>query len=166
MLTIEAARAGEAGRGFSIVANEVGVLAQKSADAVKQTTELINHSILTAKESADIAEKTSESFKSIQGSIESVTKLCVEVAEASEEQTNRLKHTSDIITDISGVVQNNAAYAEENCAGVTELSELTSKLRAVMSRYRLKKQGDTAVKVANNSQLDKAVQDNAFYFIT
>lgn len=160
--SIEAARAGEAGRGFSIVANEVGVLAQKSADAVKQTTELIGHSIQTAKESADIAEKTSESFKSIQGSIASVTKLCVEVAEASEEQTNRLKRTSDIITDISGVVQNNAAYAEENCAGVTELSELSSKLRAVMSRYRLKKQGETTVKVESNSQLDKTVQDKLF----
>jgi methyl-accepting chemotaxis protein len=160
--SIEAARAGEAGRGFSIVANEVGVLAQKSADAVKQTTELINHSILRAKESSKIAEKTSESFKSIQGSIETVATLCVEVAEASEEQTNRLKHTSDIITDISGVVQNNAAYAEENCAGVTELSELTSKLRAIMSRYRLAKQGDTAVKAGNNSQLDPNVQERLF----
>ncbi len=159
--SIEAARAGEAGRGFSIVANEVGILAQKSADAVKQTTELINHSILTAKESSRIAQKTSESFKSIQGSIESVTTLCEEVAEASEEQTNRLKHTSDIISDISGVVQNNAAYAEENCAGVTELSELTSKLRAIMSRYRLAKQGDT-VKIVNNSQLDKEVQERLF----
>ncbi len=157
--SIEAARAGEAGRGFSIVANEVGVLAQKSADAVKQTTELIGHSILTARESADIAGRTSESFKSIQEAIGSVTKLCTEVAEASEEQTARLKDTSGIIADISGVVQNNAAYAEESCAGVAQLSEASLKLRAVMGRYRLKQQGGAEVKLEDSGRLDQGIQD-------
>lgn len=139
--SIEAARAGEAGAGFSIVANEVGLLAEKSADAVRSTTELINNNINTAKESMEIADKTAESFQIIQTSIKGITELNKVIAGLSETQAKSLKNTSDIITDISAVVQNNAAYAQENCAGASSLNEVSNNLREVLSRYRLKSQG-------------------------
>ncbi len=135
--SIEAARAGEAGAGFSVVANEVGNLAAKSADAVKQTTDLITHSITIAKESMEIANKTAGSFATIQSSIDRIARHTSEIADRSETQAQNLKNTSDIITDIAGVVQNNAAYAQENGAGATNLTSLSVRLKDVLGGYRL-----------------------------
>lgn len=161
--SIEAARAGEAGRGFCVVASEVGELAKKSADAVSRTTELIGHSIKTAKDSVQIANKTSESFQSINTSIERVSKLCSNIAEVSEVQAESLKNTSTIITEISGVVQNNAAYAQENYAVASNLMDLSSSLRRVMDKYRLRNQSNKAVAINNGfDTIDQAFLNNLF----
>ena len=160
--SIEAARAGESGRGFSVVAREIGILAQKSADAVKQTTGLIENSMLTAEESAQIANKTSVSFRSIQSSIDSVSKLCSDLADASEIQTNKLMSTAAIITDISDSVQKDAAYAQENSAGAANLAVLSSDLKKVMSRYRLKSQKTLPTKGNQNNKIDIGSLDQLF----
>jgi methyl-accepting chemotaxis protein len=151
--SIEAARADDSGKGFSVVAGEVTKLAEKSAEAVKQTTLLITNSLETAKESVSIAGKTSDSFKKIHSSIEDVAKLCTEIAEVSITQAEDLKNTTTIIRDISEAVQNNAAYAQENCAGATTLAELSSKLKVVMARYRLKNQ--VGKEVIKSSKVDE-----------
>lgn len=135
--TIEAARAGENGQGFSVIAGEVSKLAQKSTDAVKQTTQLINNSIAAADESAKITKKTVESFKNINDAIEGITGLCKEIAELSNIQAENLKETSSIIANISEAVQNNAAYAQENNAGAASLSNISAQLKKVLQRYRL-----------------------------
>lgn len=135
--TIEAARAGETGQGFSVVASEINKLAQKSGVAVRQTTELINNGIAAADESARITKKTVESFENIQSSIEGVSALCKEIAEASDIQAKKLKETSAIITNISEGVQSIAAYAQENSAGALKLSDISAHLKKVLQRYRL-----------------------------
>lgn len=155
--SIEAARAGESGKGFSVVANEVSKLAQKSAEAVNRTTQLIGNSIKTAQDSVRIADKTSESFKSISTSIERVSKHCSNIAEVSEVQADSLKNTSAIITEISGVVQNNAAYAQENYAVASNLLDLSSNLRKVMEKYRLRNQANKTAVINNGIEtIDKA----------
>lgn len=134
---IEAAKAGENGQGFSVVASEISKLAQKSSEAVKETTELINHSKVAADVSVKITKKTVESFKNINASIEGVTGLCKEIAELSNIQAENLQKTSAIITNISEAVQSNAAYAQENSAGAMNLSNISTHLKNILQRYRL-----------------------------
>jgi methyl-accepting chemotaxis protein len=136
--SIEAARAGEAGAGFSIVAGEIGSLAQKSAEAVKKTTQLIENSIRTASASTEIAQKTADGFSVIQNSIDRVSGLCDDIATASKEQAENLQSISVIITDISDGVRNNAAYAQENSAVAANMAEVSSKLKKLMTRFRLR----------------------------
>ncbi|HHW68417.1 MAG TPA: hypothetical protein GXX16_12090 [Epulopiscium sp.] len=143
--TIEAARAGETGQGFSVVAKEITKLAQKSTEAVGQTTQLINNSIIAADESAKITQRTAESFKNIHDSIQGVAGLCKQIADLSNIQAENLKETSVIITNISEGVQSSAAYAEENSAGAMTLSNISTHLKEVLQRYRLKGDKKAAV---------------------
>lgn len=143
--TIEAARAGESGKGFSVVASEISKLAQRSTEAVGQTTELINNGKAAVDESTKITKKTVESFKNIQDSIEGVAGLCKEIAELSNIQAENLKETSVIITNISEGVHSNAAYAQQNSAEAMNLSNISSHLKKVLQRYRLRGQENTIV---------------------
>lgn len=138
--SIEAARAGEAGAGFSIVAKEVGQLAEKSVDAVKNTTVLVTNNIKTAKESMSIVDKTAESFRTIEKSIDGITKLNKVIAGLSETQAESLQSTSNIISNISAMVQSNAVYAQENCTEASSLNNVSNHLKDVLGRYRLKNQ--------------------------
>jgi len=134
---IEAARAGADGQGFSVVAGEIGKLAQKSSEAVRQTKQLINNGIVAAGESAKITKKTAESFESINNSIAGVAGLCKEIAELSYTQAENLRETSAIVANISEAVQGIAAYAQENSAGAMNLSGISAQLKKVLQRFRL-----------------------------
>lgn len=158
--SIEAARAGDMGLGFSVVAQEVGLLAAKSAEAVGQTTDMIQNSITTAEISANIAEQTAKSFQNIQTSISNATQLCTEIAQNSELQAKELMGTSGIIMDISGVVQNNAAFAQENSAMASKMTEVSSQLKSVMTRFRTNNQKKRNVEKnneKNNENINEAV---------
>ncbi len=136
--SIEAARAGESGAGFSVVAGEIGNLAQKSAEAVKKTAQLIDNSIRTAAVSTEIAQKTAESFSVIESSIDRVSGLCADIAAASKEQAESLQSTSVIVADLSGGVQHNAAFTQENSAVAANMAEVSAKLKKLMARFRLR----------------------------
>lgn len=135
--SIEAARAGESGKGFAVVADQVGLLAMQSADAVKQTTELINTNVDKVEESTQIALMTAERFSKIEESIQENAKLSSMIAQSSKDQENSIKDITTIISDISKVVQNNAAYAEEGSANTSTMFEQSNKLRDLISSFRL-----------------------------
>jgi methyl-accepting chemotaxis protein len=119
---VEAARAGEAGMGFAVVADEVRSLAQRSAQAAKDTAGLIEESITTA-HGGD--RKVSQVAAAITGITESVTKvkrLVDEVSAASQQQTHALDQVAHTMAQMEKVTQTAAASAEESAAASEELN--------------------------------------------
>ncbi len=134
---VEAAHAGAAGKGFSVVADEVRNLAAKSAKAAEQTTQLIEHSVKTAAEGTQMTAKAAETLQNAQEKAASANESIAEIEQASCEQTSAIHQIGEGIKQVSAVVQANAATAEENSATSDELSTQASLLRKELARFQL-----------------------------
>ena len=119
---VEAARAGEAGAGFAVVAEEVRALAQRSAQAAKETAAKIEHSVAQSQQGVQISADVAKSFADIQTRIQQLDKLVAEIATASQEQSQGIGQISTAITQMDQVTQSNAGNAEETAAAAEELS--------------------------------------------
>jgi methyl-accepting chemotaxis protein/methyl-accepting chemotaxis protein-1 (serine sensor receptor) len=119
---VEAARAGEAGMGFAVVADEVRNLAQRSAQAAKDTAGLIEESIARSGEGSQKVEQVSAAIQSITGSVGKVKALVDEVSVASRQQAQGIDQVSQAIAQMEKVTQSTAATAEESAAASEELN--------------------------------------------
>ena len=135
---IEAARAGEAGKGFAVVADEVRNLAQKSAEAAKDTTALIDDTVKAVEQGSRLADNTANSLHEVVSGQKELSLLISEIAAASDEQANAVSQVTTGIDQISSVVQTNSATAEESSASSSELSDQARNLREQISRFRLR----------------------------
>ncbi|MEG1459089.1 MAG: methyl-accepting chemotaxis protein [Acetivibrio sp.] len=135
---VEAARAGTAGKGFTVVAEEMRKLATKSGDAAKQTGVLIENSIKSIENGVEIANKTADSLENVVKGAEKITQLIAEISEASVEQSGSVSQITASIHQISALVQNNSATSEESAAASEELSGQADKMKALVSRFKLK----------------------------
>jgi methyl-accepting chemotaxis protein len=118
---VEAARAGESGAGFAVVANEVRNLAQRSAEASRNTSGLITESTERIKSGCDMANSATEAFTKVREKSASVTQLVSQIAAASTDQMTGHEQIEKAIGEMNSIVQRNAAAAEESAAAAEEL---------------------------------------------
>lgn len=129
---VEAARAGEAGLGFAVVAEEVRALAQRSAQAARETAVKIEDAITKTSQGVQISDKVSRSLAEIVDKVRSVDELVAEVSAASREQSQGVNQISSAVTQMDRIVQNNAAAAEESANAAEMLDAQSNALRAAI----------------------------------
>ena len=139
---IEAARAGEAGKGFSVVADEVRELAGKSADAAKQTTDLIHSTMESVAQGKRNTESTAVVFEKIVEQTNTIDTLVSKVYQSLKRQADSVAQLEDGMQKISMVTQSNSATAEESAATSEELLGQMQMLKEMIMQFQLSDTSD------------------------
>lgn len=133
---VEAARAGEAGMGFAVVADEVRNLAQRSAQAAKDTSELIEESIVRSNEGKAKLDDVAEWVSKVVQNAARISVLANEVHVGSQEQARGIDQISRSVAQMQNVTQSTAASAEESASAGEMMSSQASRLNDAVGRLR------------------------------
>ena len=141
---VEAARAGEAGAGFSVVASEVRILAQRAADAAKDINDLISKSEVQVSVGVESVKRSHAALESIQESISSVTKEVVQMVDTAAEQSTGITEINNTVAKMEQSTQRNAAMFEETNAVAQTMKQEASRLALAVSHFTIIEEGNAA----------------------
>ena len=130
---VEAARAGDAGKGFAVVAEEVRQLAQKSAQATKDTAKIIEQNISLSNENVNLTQNVNENIKQIDTESQKVSGLMDEISVASKEQYQGIEQITKAIKQMELIIQSNATHAEESAEASRELSSQADRVKEIVN---------------------------------
>lgn len=134
---VEAARAGDAGKGFAVVAEEVRNLAMRSAEAAKNTSNLIEESVKNAEGGVSINQEVLTNLREINEQVNKVSEVMAEIASASDQQSQGIDQITTAVQQMSEMTQQNAANSEESAASALELDNLAHKMQKMVDAFQL-----------------------------
>ncbi|HEY3284181.1 MAG TPA: methyl-accepting chemotaxis protein [Armatimonadota bacterium] len=134
---VEAARAGDAGKGFAVVAEEVRNLAMRSADAAKNTANLIEESVKNAEQGVTIQTEVLRNLEAIEQDVDRVTEVVSEIAAASEQQSQGVQQVNQAVEQMNGLTQQNAANSEESASASEELASQAEEMLSMVASFTL-----------------------------
>jgi len=156
--SIEAARAGEHGHGFAVVAGEVRVLAQDSAESAKDIKELVEDSVIKVSQGQQVINQVSDSFNSINASVVQVHDLVGQIDDATGEQKAMVDQINHAVKALEGLNQQNVALVEESSASSYSLSEQTQNLKQQISFFKVAHKQTLDTPFAARIETSKAAQ--------
>lgn len=134
---VEAARAGEQGKGFAVVAGEVRSLAQRSAQAAKEIKLLIEESIGKVESGARQANQAGQIMQEVVGAVDGVMTIMGEISSASREQSDGIDQVNLAVTEMDGVVQQNASLVQEAAAAAGSLQDQAGRLTEAVAVFKV-----------------------------
>ncbi len=134
---VEAARAGEAGKGFAVVAEEVRNLAMRSAEAAKNTANLIEQAVRNSDDGVNINSEVLKNFQEITDKINKVSQVVAEIAMASDQQDEGISEVNKAVERMNTMTQQSAANAEESASAAEEMSSQSEEMRSMVAGFNL-----------------------------
>jgi len=132
---VEAARAGDAGKGFAVVAEEVRNLAMRSAEAAKNTSNMIEESVKNAESGVSLNIEVMKNFEEINTQVSKVSEVMAEIATASEQQFHGIEQLNTAVQQMSQLTQQSAANSEESASAAEELSAQAQEMQTMVGSF-------------------------------